>query len=260
MTALVPGVMAGVSSGPAGAIAAGAGALTFAAVFVVALAARRPTVRRPQPPSEPSASTARTRRFAVPALLLASAVAIVVIVVGPIGALIVGAVVLAGVARRRHVRLARRQREVRDAMPDAVELLVLCVHAGRSPTQAVVELARCAPPVVRDGFAAVELQLHRGRALGDALGELPRRVGAPGRELAAAIATADRDGLPLAPVLDRLAADARAARRRSGEAAARRLPVQLSFPLVVCTLPSFVLLAIAPAVLGALSTLRGRAP
>ena len=88
----------------------------------------------------------------------------------------------------------------------------------------------------------------------------PRRVGAPGRELAAAIATADRDGLPLAPVLDRLAADARAARRRSGEAAARRLPVQLSFPLVVCTLPSFVLLAIAPAVLGALSTLRGRAP
>jgi tight adherence protein C len=81
-----------------------------------------------------------------------------------------------------------------------------------------------------------------------------------GRDVAHAIAAADRDGLPLAPLLDRLAGDARAARRRHGEAEARRLPVRLTFPLVVCTLPSFVLLAIAPAVLGALSTLRVTGP
>ena len=37
-------------------------------------------------------------------------------------------------------------------------------------------------------------------------------------------------------------------------------PVKLSFPLVVCTLPSFVLLAIVPAALGAISTLRASAP
>ena len=43
-------------------------------------------------------------------------------------------------------------------------------------------------------------------------------------------------------------------------ASARRLPVRLTFPLVTCTLPSFVLLAIAPAVIGALSTLRASAP
>ena len=67
-------------------------------------------------------------------------------------------------------------------------------------------------------------------------------------------------GLALAPVLDRLAHDARAARRRQGESAARKLPVRLSFPLVACTLPAFVLLALAPALLGALSTLRGSAP
>ena len=109
-------------------------------------------------------------------------------------------------------------------------------------------------------FAAVELQAHRGRSLADALGELPRILGPPGRDLASAIAGADRDGLPLGPVLDRLATEARAARRRLGEAEARRLPVRLTFPLVACTLPSFVLLAIAPAVLGALSTLRATAP
>ena len=145
-------------------------------------------------------------------------------------------------------------------MPDAVELLVLCIRAGCSPTQAVRELVARAPPPLRPAFAAVDLSLHRGRSLADALGSLGDHAGPVGRDVARAIATADRDGLPLAPVLDRLAADARTARRRLGEAAARRLPVRLTFPLVTCTLPSFVLLAIAPAVLGALSTLRGRAP
>jgi tight adherence protein C len=145
-------------------------------------------------------------------------------------------------------------------MPDSIELLVLCVHAGRSPTQAVVELAQRAPSAVSDGFAAVERQLHRGRGLADALAELPLELGPAARELASSIAMADRDGLPLAPVLDRLAAEARSERRRLGQAEAQRLPVRLSFPLVVCTLPSFVLLAIAPAVLGAISTLRGTVP
>jgi tight adherence protein C len=56
-------------------------------------------------------------------------------------------------------------------------------------------------------------------------------------------------------MLDQLSTEARAARRRLDEADARKLPVRLSFPLVVCTLPSFILLAIAPAVIAALSSL-----
>jgi tight adherence protein C len=80
-------------------------------------------------------------------------------------------------------------------------------------------------------------------------------IGPSAGALVDAIAGAERYGLPLAPVLERLADDARAARRRIGEADARRLPFKLSFPLVVCTLPSFVLLAIAPSVLAAISSL-----
>ena len=152
-------------------------------------------------------------------------------------------------------------RTSRPRLPDAVELLVLCIRRRaarrRRPSG---ELVARAPPPLRPAFAAVDLPLHRGRSLADALGSLGDHAGPLGRDIARAIATADRDGLPLAPVLDRLAADARTARRRLGEAAARRLPVRLTFPLVTCTLPSFVLLAIAPAVLGALSTLRDRHP
>ena len=251
--------MNGAPSPIAGSVAVVAGGLTFGAVFLLAALARQPPVRRftPVDASAPQGSDRSSRRRLAAIVVVAVGAALVA---GPVGAMAAAliAVVVRPIRRRR--RAARAGAELREAMPDAVELFVVCVHAGRSPPQAIAELARSAPSPVRPAFAAVELQLHRGRTLADALDELPRIAGSPGRELATAVATADRDGLPLAPVLDRLATEARAERRRAGEAAARGLPVRLSFPLVVCTLPSFVLLAIAPAVLGALSTLRGRAP
>ena len=191
---------------------------------------------------------------------LAITAAPLVVLTGPSAMLVAGGGVAAIAARRRRVRVTLHRRALDAAMADAVELFVLCVHAGRSPSQAVADVAARAPPVLRPAFDAVDLQLHRSRSLGDALGELQRLGGPIGHELASAVAAADRDGLPLAPVLDRLAAEARASRRRAGEAAARQLPVRMTFPLVICTLPSFVLLAIAPAVLGALSTLRAGAP
>lgn len=174
---------------------------------------------------------------------------------------LVVAVVAGGVyVRRRAVRTRRTAAALRAALPDAIELFVMCIHAGRSPVQALHEVAPRAPPALQPAFAAVQLQLHRGATLADALAELPRLAGPPARELAVLVAAAERDGLPLAPVLDRLALEAREARRRQGETMVRQLPVRLSFPLVACILPAFVLLALAPAVLGALSTLRGLAP
>lgn len=253
------------ASSLAGAVAVGAGAVTVALVLVVgaiargAPTARTPAVRRSEPAEDVPDGTA-TRRRVVRWLGAASGFALAFVLAGPVGAVAgAGAVVVVG-HRGRARREAADRRRVEAELPDAIELLVLCVHAGRSPAQAVGELSQRAPPSVRPGFAAVERQLHRGHLLADALGELPIVLGPAARELAAAVATAEREGLPLAPMLDRLASEARATRRRHGEAAARRLPVQLSFPLVVCVLPSFVLVALAPAVLGALSTLRGTAP
>jgi len=241
------------------AVATVTGALTLALVLVIGAAARRPPRRMPAAVLD---GRRRSRRSA-PRAIVAAAVAVLtggaLAAIGPGPVVVTGGVVIA-LARRHHVTAARaRQRAIDAALPDAVELLVMCVSAGCSPTQAVVLLAARAPPALRAVFAEVELRLHRGRSLAEALGALTA-AGPMGRDVASAIAAADRDGLPLAPVLDRLATEARAARRRQGEADARRLPVRLTFPLVLCTLPSFVLLAIAPAVLGALSTLRAATP
>ena len=95
-------------------------------------------------------------------------------------------------------------------MPDAVELFVVALHAGRSPAQAVVELARIAPAPVRPAFAAVEHRLHRGDGVGDALDELTARCGRSALGLVTAVGAAVRDGLPLTPVLDRMTDDANA--------------------------------------------------
>ena len=153
------------------------------------------------------------------------------------------------VAERR--RLARVGR----AAPDAIELVILTIHAGLSPVQAVRELVAVVPADVRPGFGAVVHRLDRGEPFAQAVRALPEHLGNGMVAFADVIAGADRYGVPIGPVLESLAAEVRAARRRLDEADARRLPIRLSFPLVLCTLPSFVLLAIAPAVIAAFSSL-----
>jgi tight adherence protein C len=157
--------------------------------------------------------------------------------------------------RRRRDRLRRVE-----FLPDLVELIVIAVRAGATPTAALSLVAPNAPDPLRPALAEVDHRLRRGQRLADALPAFVDLLGHEATVFVDALATADRYGLPLAPVLDRLADDIRGERRRRAEAQARTLPVKLAFPLVMCTLPSFVLLAIVPALLGALSTLRGSAP
>jgi tight adherence protein C len=165
-------------------------------------------------------------------------------------------IVVASLPVAREIRRRRREeRAVHAALPDAIELLVLLVHAGLTPHQAVGVMAERGPLPTRHGFSAVVAELHRGASMPDALRSLPVTLGAEASSIADALGLAIRQGLPLGPTLEQLAHDARQRRRRQAEADARTLPVRLSFPLVACTLPSFVLLAIAPAVLAALSSL-----
>jgi tight adherence protein C len=159
--------------------------------------------------------------------------------------------------RRRDVRT---RAAARAALPDLIELVIIGVRAGLSPAAAIEMAVGHTTPELADQFAGVTHHMHRGRRLADALGELPEWLGQHAAYFTDAMITADRYGLPLGPVLDQLAADVRADRTRWAQQQARTLPVKLSFPLVVCTLPSFVLLAIAPAVLGAISTITGTVP
>ena len=158
-------------------------------------------------------------------------------------------------------RSERRARAAaRAALPDLIELVIIGVRAGLTPAAAGEMGAVHAPPELAELLADVTHQMHRGRRLADALGVLPPWLGQHAAYFTDVLITADRYGLPLGPVLDQLGADVRTDRSRQAQQQARTLPVRLSFPLVVCTLPSFVLLAIAPAVIGAISTITGSTP
>jgi len=185
----------------------------------------------------------------------ATVAAVSAVAISPVVGLPAAALVWAvPAARARKHRLAR-EREVRTALPDTVDLFRLAVGAGLSVHQAVDAVADHAPAPVDATLAEVRRHVELGARLGDALHALDA-LGDPVLPLAAALRGAARYGSPLGPGLERVAADARVLRRRRAEEDARRLPVQLLFPLVMCVLPAFGLLAVVPLLLASLSSLQ----
>jgi tight adherence protein C len=212
--------------------------------------------RRLSPPRTGSARTVATRRFTARSLAAWSATALAASLVDIV--LGVGIAVLAGAwvlgQPRRATR--RHRREVDAALPEVLDLFVVCIEAGHLPLDAMRVLHPVLPRVVGTAFAEVVARVDRGLRFGEALAALPERLGPSTMTLVDALVQTDRAGLAYGPAVERLADDARHHRRRLAEAAARELPVRLAFPLVVCTLPSFVLVAIVPLLVGALSSVR----
>lgn len=174
---------------------------------------------------------------------------------GPVlgSAIAIGAF-LVPVVRHRSAQLAldgaRRQ-----SVPELVDLFRLAVGAGLSVHQVVGVVEPHAPQAFAPALEEVQRRVSLGERLGDALDAFDE-FGEPVRPLAGALRAAAFDGVALGPALERVAADARLQRRRWAEINARKLPVQLLFPLVVCILPAFGLLAIVPLVMSSLGSLR----
>mgnify|MGYP003376438590 CR=1 FL=1 len=154
------------------------------------------------------------------------------------------------------LRPRARDRAIEQALPDAIDAIVLAVRAGYLPAAALQAALPHLHPVLQPPLRDVVERTRAGTRFADALAILPSQLGPQVAPLADSFAAADRDGLPLAPVLERLADEARQRRRRLADARARQLPVRMAVPLVLCTLPSFVFLAVVPLLLAALSSLQ----
>jgi tight adherence protein C len=158
--------------------------------------------------------------------------------------------------RARHGRRASALLDA--AYGDALDLVVVALRAGHPPLAALRLVAGLAHPCIAPAFSAVVSTVERGERVESAMYRLVDLLGTRAATLADAFTVAMRTGTPLEPVIDRLADDAHAHRRRQAQAAARELPIKLTFPLVICTLPAFALITIAPMLVGALSSLRTR--
>ncbi len=157
-------------------------------------------------------------------------------------------------ARRRAAR--RVAQAVVVGLADVADLFVTCVTGGLTVGLAVDAVARRAPAPYADALAAVTRRTEQGVRLADSLEQLPDALGDPVRPLVRCLVGSERYGTPVGESLSDVASDARRDRRRQAEVAARRLPVLLLFPLVLCILPAFAVLTLAPLVGGAVSSLR----
>lgn len=180
---------------------------------------------------------------------------VVGVAVHPLLAVVVGAMAfvwpwLRQRSTRRRARAVRRQE-----YPEVVDLLRVAVSGGANLPLAFRAVAERAPPSWRLPMLRSASGLARGQPVDAALA--PMRAECPEADsLCSALGAAAESGTPLLPTLSRLADEARAAHRRAGEAAARRLPVVLLFPLIGCALPAFVLLTVVPLLAGGLRSLR----
>jgi tight adherence protein C len=200
----------------------------------------------------------RPRRLGPSARRLLPAVAAVVVgaLVLPLAAPLLGLAAWAVPVVRQHRRQDQHRHEVRRALPEAVDLLRVGIAAGLNVPLAVAAVARRTHGPIGEQLQWALGQVDGGARFADALDDAADRLGPDARPLLAALAASDRYGAPLAEPLARLADDARIDRRRRAEEIARRIPVRLLFPLVVCVLPAFALLTVAPLIAGGLGSLR----
>jgi len=173
---------------------------------------------------------------------------------GPVG-LVLGLVVWAAPVCRRRREIRRARSQVLAELPEVVDLFLLAAGGGLNVSLAVGAVGGRAPPRLGAALRRARGEIGQGARAADALEVVLAPFGDPVRPLLSALVTSERYGAPLVPVLERLAAEVRLSRRRQAEEAARRVPVKLLFPLVLCVLPAFALLTVVPLLAGTLRLL-----
>ena len=147
----------------------------------------------------------------------------------------------------------RRQREIINGFPDALDLMLVCVEAGLGLESAFNRVGMeitTSHPLLAEQFGAVVLEFRAGRSREDALRRMADRAGVDEiRAFATLLVQSTKLGSSLAQTLRTYAAEMREKRRLRAEERAHRLPVLLSIPLVACMLPVMIGVLMLPAVI-----------
>lgn len=182
-------------------------------------------------------------------------VVVTAVVFPPLALGVIGVAALRPWLRSRRSEARRRAAVERD-VGDVVTLIGLAVNSGHNLIGSLRAAAAHASGPLAEAIGMAVASVDHGVRLADALEVLPESLGEVVRPVVVALTSCDRYGAALGPTLDRLAAEVRVASRQRAEAAARRLPIRLLFPLISCILPAFGLLTVAPLIAGSLRGLR----
>jgi tight adherence protein C len=149
--------------------------------------------------------------------------------------------------------ITRRQMRLLLGLPDALDLLRVCVQAGLGLDAAIERVGRdmqISHAVISEEFALTGLELRAGLSRASALQHLSDRMGLQDMEaMVAVLIQADRFGSSISDALALYSQALRTKRRLSAEEAAAKLPVKLLIPLIFCIFPSLLTVLLGPVVI-----------
>ncbi len=187
-------------------------------------------------------SAMRSRRGATGALVALTCLAIVSV---QLGLVMVGLVIGSGWFERRRA-VAHSRRLLDQALPESIDLCTVVLGSGGTIRDCLDALAANGPLPVRPLASAAVDRASGSERLDQALRWLQLELGPSFQPLTGALLLATEQGGSVGVLLGRLAVEANASRRRLGELAAKRLPVALLIPLVVCSLPAVIVGTVVP--------------
>jgi tight adherence protein C len=148
-------------------------------------------------------------------------------------------------------RMAERRLALLCELPDALDLLVVCVESGMGLDQAihrVSEELRESAPVISGELRTMTLEMRAGRQRQQALKDLAERTGIEDvQSLVTLLVQADTFGISVARTLRVYSDTLRTSRFQRAEETAAKLPTKLMFPLVLCIFPVLFVVLIGPA-------------
>jgi len=152
-----------------------------------------------------------------------------------------------------------RQHRIRLALPDALDLTVICVEAGLALDQALMRVGEDlhhAHPDLSDEFHLVNLEMRAGKPRAEALRNLVDRTGVDDiRALVATLIQTDRFGTSVATALRVHSDSLRTERRQRAEEQAAKTTIKMVIPLVLFILPSIIFVTLGPAIIQLFRTL-----
>jgi tight adherence protein C len=147
-------------------------------------------------------------------------------------------------------RISHRRHAIQRGLPNALDLMVVCVESGLAIDQTIIQVAKelqVAHPEICEEFSVMNLELRAGKRRAEALHNLAERTGvADLRKLVAVLVQTDRFGTSIAQSLRGHADYLRTMARQRAEERAAKLAVKLVFPIFFCVLPALFVVTVGP--------------
>lgn len=142
----------------------------------------------------------------------------------------------------------KRQEKIRKALPDALDMLTVCVEAGLGFDAAVAQVARNTVGPLAAEFSRVLQEMQIGKSRTEALHAMSERTTVSElRAFVSALVQASELGIAMGRVLREQAKELRIRRRQRAEERAQKVPVKILFPLIFNIFPAIFVVVLGPA-------------